>query len=76
MVTNSSQLKRCYANQQCLVAITGQEKSERSRVCVSVSDAVEYVDSFSSVQVAVLVTGSLHLVGTVMGVLAFTVDDL
>ena len=79
MVTNSKQVARCYANQQCLQHLTGWDESateDKTKVCPAVSDAVEYISSLSSGPVAVLATGSLHLVGTVMGVLGFTVDDL
>ena len=48
----------------------------QTRVLVSVSDAIQFVESLSPAKVAVLVTGSLHLVGTTMSVLNFTVDDV
>lgn len=84
MVTYSSQLSRCYENQQCFNHIQssglvdGQELTleEMTRVCVSVSDALQYVDSLSPARIAVLVTGSLHLIGSVMSVLGFSVEDL
>jgi folylpolyglutamate synthase len=87
MVTNSSQLSRCYANQQCLkdmlcsrtTAMADFQRpmpGEQTRVCVSVSDAVGFVDSLSPAKLAVLVTGSMHLVGSVMYVLGFTVENL
>ena len=52
------------------------EQETQTRVFLSVSDAVQFVESISPAQVAVLVTGSLHLVGTTMRVLHFTVDDV
>ena len=48
----------------------------QTRVFVCVSDAVQFVESLAAAQVAVLVTGSLRLVGTAMHVLGFTVDDV
>lgn len=67
------------------VAETGRERPRDSltvdpnvqtRVFTSVSDSIHFVDSVSSTPVDVLVTGSLHLVGTVMSVLGFSVDDM
>jgi folylpolyglutamate synthase/dihydropteroate synthase len=52
------------------------EEETQTRVFLSVSDAVQFVESISPAHVAVLVTGSLHLVGTIMRVLNFTVDDV
>ena len=52
------------------------EQETQTRVFLSVFDAVQFVESVSAAQVAVLVTGSLHLVGTTMKVLQFTVDDV
>lgn len=54
------------------------EHSVQAKVFTSVSDSIHFVETISSTQVDihVLVCGSLHLVGTVMSVLGFTVDDV
>ena len=52
------------------------ESGTQTRVLLSVSDAIQFLESMSPAQVAVLVTGSLHLVGSAMSVLKFTVDDV
>jgi folylpolyglutamate synthase len=88
MVTQSSQLSHCYANQECCKHILLSDKNtrfadgweeppseEKTRVCVSVADALQHMDTLSPARV-VLVTGSLHLIGSVMSVLGFTVEDL
>lgn len=54
------------------------DRSVQTKVFTSVSDSIHFVETISSprVGVHVLVCGSLHLVGTVMNVLGFTVDDV
>lgn len=54
------------------------DHSVQTKVFTSVSDGIHFVETISSTQVDVhvLVCGSLHLVGTVMSVLGFTVDDV
>ena len=92
MVTVSSQLSHCYSIQESCKHILKADKStrdgrhpveeeegdeEETRVCGSVSEALQYIDSIDSTGgVVVLVTGSLHLVGSVMSVLGFNVEDL
>ena len=82
-------MSRCYSNQQAYQEVlSGRTRSaardtaangsqeNQTRVCASVSEAIRYVDSLSASRIDVLVTGSLHLVGSVMTVLGFTVDDI
>ncbi|CAI8026281.1 Folylpolyglutamate synthase, mitochondrial [Geodia barretti] len=88
MVTQSSQLSHCYANQECCKHILSDKNAgvadvweepaseEKTRACVSVADALQHMDTHSAARVVVLVTGSLHLIGSVMSVLGFTVEDL
>lgn len=85
--TYERQLACCYANQQTfkdvvltvatkeMVLMGGSREKVNTRVCASVSEAVDFINSLNPAKVDVLVTGSLHLVGTVMNVLGFTVDN-
>lgn len=55
------------------------DRGVQTKVFTSVSDSIHFVETISSTQqvdVRVLVCGSLHLVGTVMSVLGFTVNDV
>ena len=81
MVTYDSQLAHCSANEQCIrvllsTAKEGKDKKPQTKVLTSTADALHYVETLGPSQVDVLVTGSLHLVGTIMSVLGFTVDDV
>ncbi|CAB3376731.1 Hypothetical predicted protein [Cloeon dipterum] len=77
MVTAEQQLKRTAAHLAAWKAIENEPKSCSVHTFPYVSDALNFVKELSAVEeMQVLVTGSLHLVGCVLGLLDLSDEDV